>query len=65
MLSKQDVIRGLGWINPGITTQWPQTSETLIENAEPSAAVTQVTRGISPFSGIPQIFQLNYNQGAS
>ena len=51
ILSKQDVIRGLGQINPGNTTQWTQTSETVIENMEPSPAVNQVTCGIAPLSG--------------
>ena len=51
VLSKQDIIQGLGWINLGNTAWWPQTSVTDVKNAEPSPAVAQVTCGIAPLSG--------------
>ena len=48
IFSKQDITQGLGRIDPGTMSQWPQPTITGIKSAESNSAVVQETCGITP-----------------
>ena len=48
MFTKWDVTQGLGRVNPGATSQWPQTNSTSFERMDPQLSPRPTTVGNQP-----------------